>query len=69
MSTNRVCKICLKKEDGIRFNFGKSYKAEKEFHSDNWCDCTSKKSKQTILHQDIKSECAKDGKTNNISKI
>lgn len=43
----RKCKKCGTIE-GIRLNFGNNDEAEKEFHSQDWCDCDTDNDKGTI---------------------
>lgn len=52
MSVNRVCPNCFQ-VDAVRFNFGEDREAEREFHSQKWCNCGYKDAHEMMIDQDL----------------
>lgn len=52
MSMNRVCPNCFQVESS-RYNFGDNRKAEREFHSEKWCDCKYNSPEEMMKDQDM----------------
>ena len=52
MSMNRTCPNCFQKEN-IRVNFGGNREAEREFHSQKWCNCDYNSPDEMMIDQDM----------------